>query len=167
MPAVLVYLAAIAAANLLAAQIGPSVTIASAFVLIGFDFSCRDYLQARWEGRTLWLRMVALITAGGLISYVLNRDAAQIAVASTVAFVLSSSVDAVVFALIGKRVGRFLRWNGTNIIGAGIDSILFPTLAFGALMPAVVVGQYVAKVAGGLLWSLVLIHALPVRRSAA
>ena len=167
MRAVVAYLAAIAAANLLASWIGPSVTILSAFVLIGFDFSCRDYLQARWEGRTLWLRMLALITAGGVISYLLNRDAAQIAVASTVAFVLSSSLDAVVFALIGKRVGRFLRWNGTNLVGAGIDSVLFPTLAFGVLLPAVVIGQYVAKVAGGLIWSVVLIHALPVRRSAA
>ena len=167
MVAVALYLAAIAAANLLAAQLGPNVTVATAFLLIGFDFSCRDYLQARWEGRTLWLRMLVLIAAGGLISWFLNRDAAQIAVASTVAFVLSSSVDAVVFALIGKRVGRLLRWNGTNLVGAGIDSVLFPTLAFGALLPAVVIGQYVAKVAGGLLWSVVLIHALPVRRSAA
>ena len=108
--------------------------------------------------------MLILIGAGGLLSYVLNRDAAQIALASTVAFVLSSSVDAVVFALL-PRVGRFLRWNGTNLVGAAIDSLLFPTLAFGALIPAVVVGQYVAKVFGGVLWSLVLIHAVPVRRS--
>jgi queuosine precursor transporter len=161
--AVLAYLAAIAAANLLAAQLGPSATVATAFLLIGFDFSCRDYLQARWEGGRLWLRMFALIAVGGLISWFLNAGSAQIAVASTVAFVLASSLDAMVFALIGKRVRRFLRWNGTNLVGAGIDSILFPTLAFGAILPAVVVGQYVAKVAGGLLWSVVLIRALPLR----
>lgn len=164
MTAVVAYLAAIAAANMLAATYGPSITIVVAFTLIGFDFSCRDYLQARWEGRQLWLRMVLLIAAGGLISYALNRDAAQIAVASTVSFVLASTIDAVVFALIGHRVGRFLRWNGTNLVGAAIDSVLFPTLAFGALLPAVVIGQYVAKVAGGLLWSVVLIRALPLRR---
>ena len=165
MIAVTAYLAAIAAANLLAAQFGPSITVVVAFVLIGFDFSCRDYLQAKWEGRQLWLRMLLLITAGGAISYLLNRDAAQIAVASTVAFVLSSGIDAIVFALIGKKVGRFLRWNGTNLVGAGIDSVLFPTIAFGSLLPAIVIGQYVAKVVGGLIWSLVLIRALPQRRS--
>ena len=170
MISVVAYLAAIAAANLLAATYGPSITIATAFVLIGFDFTCRDYLQARWEGRTLWLRMLALIAAGGLISWLVNRDAAQIAVASTASFVLASGVDAVVFALIGKRVHRLYRWNGTNLVGAGIDSLLFPTLAFGALIPAVVVGQYAAKVVGGLVWSLLIVggnRALSVRRRAA
>lgn len=161
------YLAAIAAANLVATAFGPGATVATAFVLIGFDFTCRDYLQQTWEGGALWVKMLALITAGGLISWLVNRDTAQIAVASTVAFVLSSSIDAAVFALIGRRVGRMVRWNGTNLVGAGIDSLLFPTLAFGSLIPAVVVGQYVAKVAGGLVWSVVITRAVPVRRQAA
>ncbi len=167
MIAVAAYLVAIAAANLLAATYGPSVTVVTAFVLIGFDFTCRDYLQGNWEsGRGLWLRMFALIATGGLISYVINRDAAQIALASTVSFVLASGVDAIVFALVGRRVHRLYRWNGTNLVGAGIDSLLFPTLAFGTLIPAVVIGQYLAKVAGGLVWSVVLIRAVPVRREA-
>jgi queuosine precursor transporter len=167
--AVIAYLAAIAVANLLAVTYGPSVTVITAFVLIGFDFTCRDWLQARWEGRTLWLRMLALIAAGGAISWLVNRDAAPIAVASTVSFVVAGSIDAVVFALIGRRVHRLYRWNGTNLVGAGVDSLLFPTLAFGALIPAVVIGQYAAKVAGGLLWSLLIVggmRALPVRRGA-
>lgn len=166
MTAVGFYLAAIASANLLAATFGPNVTIVVAFSLIGFDFSCRDYLQQRWEGRSLWLRMLGLIAAGGFISYAINASAAQIAVASTVSFTLASSIDAVAFAFIGRRVGRFMRWNGTNLVGAGIDSVLFPTLAFGVLLPPIVLAQYAAKVAGGLLWSVVLIRALPVRRPA-
>jgi len=34
-----------------------------------------------------------------------------------------------------------------------VDSLIFPTLAFGALMPHIVAMQFVAKVAGGALWS--------------
>lgn len=169
MIAVAAYLAAVAAANLIAAAYGPSATVATAFVLIGFDFTCRDYLQQRWEGPGLWWRMLGLIAAGGAISWAVNADAARIALASTVSFVLAGSIDAVVFALIGRRVHRLYRWNGTNLVGAGIDSLLFPTLAFGALIPAVVLGQYAAKVLGGLVWSLVIVgggRALPVRREA-
>lgn len=155
------YLAAIVAANLTISALGPPAAIPVAFLLIGFDFSARDALQARWEGGALWPRMVALIAVGGALSYLVNASAAQIAVASTVSFVVASAIDAVVFALIGRKVGRFLRWNGTNLVGAGIDSLLFPTLAFGSLLPAIVLGQYAAKVAGGVIWSLALIRLTP------
>jgi len=39
-----------------------------------------------------------------------------------------------------------------------VDSLLFPTLAFGAVMPAIIAGQFFAKVAGGFFWSLILHH---------
>jgi uncharacterized PurR-regulated membrane protein YhhQ (DUF165 family) len=45
------------------------------------------------------------------------------------------------------------RANGSNMTGAAVDSLLFPTIAFGALMPHIVVMQFVAKVAGGALWA--------------
>jgi hypothetical protein len=34
-----------------------------------------------------------------------------------------------------------------------VDSLLFPTIAFGALMPHIVAMQFVAKVAGGAVWT--------------
>jgi hypothetical protein len=37
-----------------------------------------------------------------------------------------------------------------------VDSVLFPTIAFGAFLPAIVLGQFVAKVAGGAVWSWIL-----------
>ena len=162
---VALYLAAITAANLAVAAFGPSVTIINAFVLIAFDLTARDYLHDRWEGRGLWLRMAALIAAGGFISYALNAAAAQIAIASFVAFVVAGLLDAVVYHfLVDHR--RLLRVNGSNIVGAAADSLIFPTLAFGALLWPIVIGQFVAKVAGGFIWSLVL-DAVSVRRSAA
>ena len=151
---VAMYLAAIVAANLSVAMFGPSVTIVNAFLLIGFDLTARDRLHEAWEGRSLPVRMALLIATGGAMSYLLNAGAGQIAVASTVAFAASATLDAVVYALLGER-GRLLRINGSNVVGAAADSLIFPTLAFGSLMPAIVIGQFVAKVAGGFLWSLV------------
>lgn len=152
---VLIYLAAIVAANLSVAAFGPSVTVVNAFLLIGLDLTTRDRLHDAWKGRGLWPRMALLVATGGAISYVLNRDAGQIALASTVAFCVSASLDAAAYALL-EDSPRQVRVNGSNIVSAGADSLLFPTIAFGGFLPLVVIGQFAAKVAGGFIWSLIL-----------
>lgn len=152
---VLLYLMAIVAANLSVAALGPSVTIVNAFLLIGLDLTLRDRLHDSWKGRGLLPRMAGLIAVGGAISYVLNVNAGPIALASTVAFAVSASLDALAYSLL-EPYRRFVRVNGSNVVGAAADSLLFPTLAFGSLLPAIVLGQFAAKVAGGLLWSLLL-----------
>lgn len=162
-PTVALYLVAIVAANLSVAAFGPSVTVVNAFLFIGLDLTLRDRLHDAWEGRGLVIRMALLIAAGGAISYLLNRDAGPIALASTVAFAVAAALDGTVYGLLGDR-GRLLRINGSNVVGAAADSLIFPTLAFGSLIPAIVIGQFVAKVAGGFVWSVVL--AVPVRRRA-
>lgn len=161
---VALYLIAIVAANLSVATFGPSISVFNALLFIGLDLTARDRLHDAWSGRGLSLRMAVLIATGGAISYLLNRDAAQIAVASSVAFVGAAVLDGIVYALLGDRA-RLVRVNGSNVVSAAADSLLFPTIAFGAVLPAVVLGQFAAKVAGGFLWSLIL--ALPVRRQAA
>ena len=47
-------------------------------------------------------------------------------------------------------------WAGSNVFGALVDSLVFPTIAFGGFLPWITLGQFAAKVAGGFLWSLVL-----------
>jgi len=148
-----VYLGAIVAANLTVAAFGPSVTIVNAFFLIGLDLTTRDELHERWHGKAA--PMLALIATGGLLSWLLNRDAGQIAVASTIAFLAASVVDWSIYAALGDRA-RWLRVNGSNVGGAAVDSILFPTLAFGGFLPLVTVGQFAAKVIGGAFWYVVL-----------
>jgi uncharacterized PurR-regulated membrane protein YhhQ (DUF165 family) len=64
-------------------------------------------------------------------------------------------VDAVIYSLLGKYP-RWLRINGSNVPSAAVDSILFPTLAFGSFLPLVTLGQFAAKVAGGFVWSIAL-----------
>jgi uncharacterized PurR-regulated membrane protein YhhQ (DUF165 family) len=145
--AIAIYAIAMTLANLSVAAFGPSVTPINAFVLIGLDLALRDWLHVRLK---VW-QMGGLIIATGLITYVLNPSAGQIAIASAVAFTAAAVVDWGTFT---RLKGSWLfRANGSNIAGAAVDSILFPTIAFGALMPHIVVAQFLAKVAGGAVWA--------------
>ena len=142
-------------ANLAVAQWGPVVMPFIAFALIGLDLALRDWLHFRMKA---W-QMGALIAATGLLTFVLNPAAQQIAVASSVSFLAASLIDWSVFA---KLPGSwFKRSNGSNIAGAAVDSLLFPTLAFGALMPQIVLAQFVAKVVGGAVWAFALSRTRP------
>lgn len=153
--AVLIYVCAIAAANLSIAAFGPWVSPINALILIGLDLALRDKLHDRWRGPLLWPRMAALIVAAGVASYLLNPAAGRIAVASMIAFVASGIADAVTYhALRGQSWPR--RSNGSNVSGAAVDSLLFPAIAFGAWMPGIVAAQMAAKVVGGAAWTWVL-----------
>lgn len=152
---ILLYLAAIVAANLLVAAFGPSVAILNAFLFIGLDLTVRDVLHDRWHRRHLVLKMGALIAAGGALSWALNADAGPIAVASTVAFTAAAVADGAIYHLM-RRYPFLTRANTSNLGGAAVDSVVFTTLAFGGFMPLVVAGQFAAKVAGGFVWSLIL-----------
>lgn len=153
---VILYLAAIIAANLTIAMFGPAVSILNAFLFIGLDLTARDKLHEAWRGRHLWLKMTALIAAGSILSWLLNRNAGPIAIASFVAFASAAAVDAIVYQWLGGYP-RWLRVNGSNVPSAAVDSLIFPALAFGwPLLWPIVAGQFLAKIAGGFIWSLVL-----------
>jgi queuosine precursor transporter len=154
------YLAAITAANLVSARFGPAASIFNAFVFIGFDLTCRDMLHEAWERKHIVIKMGALIAAGSAISYGINRDAGTIAIASMVAFAVSASIDAFIYALL-KGQARMLRINGSNVASALTDSVIFPTLAFGGFLPLVTLGQFVAKVIGGFIWSRIICRRMP------
>jgi uncharacterized PurR-regulated membrane protein YhhQ (DUF165 family) len=147
------YLAAIVLANLSVAMFGPGVAIINAFLFIGLDLTARDQLHEAWRGRNLLPKMVALIAAGSLLSWLLNRNAGPIALASFVAFAAAATVDAIIYHLMGQYP-RWLRINGSNIPSALVDSLIFPTLAFGSFLWPIVLGQFAAKTLGGFLWSL-------------
>ena len=148
--AIAAYAIAMTLANLSIATWGPWVSPINAFVLIGLDLALRDWLHVRLRPG----QMGALIASAGLLTYVLNPAAGAIAVASSVSFTAAALADWAVFARLTGSWAR--RANGSNVAGAAVDSLLFPTLAFGALMPDVVAAQFVAKVLGGALWTAVL-----------
>lgn len=152
---VLIYISALVFANLLVAHFGPWFSPINSFVLIGLDLSLRDHLHDKWRGNYLALRMGGLIAAAGALSYLLNPAAGMIAIASVTAFTAAMLVDAVVYqTLIRKR--WVVRANGSNASGAAVDSVVFPTVAFGGFMPEIVLLQFMAKTAGGALWAFVL-----------
>ena len=129
--------------------------IVNAFLFIGLDLTTRDALHEAWAGRWLWPRMLTLIVSGGLIAYALGGDP-RISLASCLAFTGAGVADALAYAALGGRA-RLARVNGSNVAGAAVDSLLFPLLAFGLpLLWPIVLGQFTAKVAGGLVWSLAL-----------
>jgi queuosine precursor transporter len=152
---IILYLVAIVAANLTVAMWGPSMTIVNAFLFIGLDLTSRDNLHDAWHGRGLWWKMALLIGAGSALSWAINRDAGQIALASFVAFAAAGVVDAIAYHFLRNREWM-IRVNGSNVLSAAVDSLVFPTIAFGALLPTIVIGQFVAKVAGGAVWSWIL-----------
>ena len=152
--AILIYAAAMTLANLSIAHFGPWISPLNAFVLIGLDLALRDWLHVRLKA---W-QMGALIASTGLLTYALNPAAGMIAVASACAFSAAALVDWATFARL--RGSWLFRANGSNVAGAAVDSLIFPTLAFGALMPQIVLLQFVAKVAGGAIWVALLARTL-------
>lgn len=149
--AVLLYLAAIVAANLIVTEHGPSVAAYTAFALIGLDLVLRDYLHDLWGGRIP--PILLLIVAGSVISYLLNQDAARVAMASAVAFAAAFTVDWLVYDRLHRRPW-LERSNWSNVAGGAVDSIVFLPLAFGGWPWQAMFALFTAKVAGGVIVSL-------------
>lgn len=155
---IVLYLLAIVLANLSVARFGPSVAVVNAFLFIGLDLTARDALHERWKHNHLTRNMAILIATGSILSWFLNRDAGRIALASFAAFALATSADTVIYSLLHHRV-KFVRINGSNVVSAAVDSIAFPALAFGfPLLLGVMIGQFIAKVAGGFIWSVIICY---------
>lgn len=152
---VILYLGAVVLANLTVTYFGPASAIVVAFLFIGLDLTARDHLHDAWHGQGLVWKMAALIAAGSLLSWLLNQDSRPVAIASFVAFASAATVDAVVYHFL-RRYPRWLRINGSNVPSAAVDSLVFPVLAFGGFPWTIILGQFLAKTAGGFLWSLVL-----------
>lgn len=150
-----IYIVALIAANLLVAWFGPWFSLINAFILIGLDFSLRDKIHDLWEGNNLPLKMGGLISTASIISYGLNPATGMIAFASLAAFTLSMVADSFAYYYL-KDYKHSVRVNGSNIAGSAIDSLIFPTIAFGGLMPEIVALQFLAKVFGGFIWSKIL-----------
>jgi queuosine precursor transporter len=156
MVVVLVFLAAVVGANLTIAAFGPAAVIPVALTFVALDLVARDGLHELWKGNRLPLRMGVVIAAGGLLSAGLNIDAARIAAALCLAFTAAQTVNGLGYWA-QDRWPRLLKINASNVPAALVDSVGFLSVAFGAFMAALILGQVAAKVAGGLLWSAVLV----------
>lgn len=149
-----VWLAAITAANLSSAHWGPEASVYNAFALIGLTLVIRDRLHDIWREHRV-PKMAALIVTGSVLAWLVVPDAGRIGLASGIAFLCSETVDALVYGLV-HRWPWLERSNTSNFFGAAVDSLVFPTLAFGGLLWSITVGQFTAKVAGALLFTLLI-----------
>lgn len=165
---VILYLVAIVAANLLIALFGPAVSVINAFVFVSLDLTSRDALHDRWRGQHLIRNMALLIGGGSVLSFALAMllpstfppdVVARVAIASFAAFGVAGLVDALMYQyLFSRGKGRLFRMNGSNVVSAAVDSIVFPTLAFGfPLLWPIMLGQFAAKTLGGAVWSVILV----------
>jgi queuosine precursor transporter len=153
-----VYVVAMVSANLLVWWLGPWFAPINSFFLIGLDLTLRDVMQERFTRAQL----AGIIVIGGLITWAVNPAAQWIAIASATAFILAALADWAVYSVL-RRQRWIVRSNGSNIVGAAVDSIVFPTLAFGAFLPAIIALQFLAKVGGGAVWSLLLTPLMRLR----
>lgn len=166
---VILYLTAIVAANLTVAAFGPSVVIINSLLFIALDLTARDKLHEAWRGQRLWTNMAMLIAGGSLLSWILNRNVAPVALASFCAFALSGASDALVYHLLHSR-SQLVRINGSNVVSGLVDSVVFLSLLAAlaglpwASVPVLAAGQWLVKTIGGALWSVVLIQA-PAHRA--
>jgi hypothetical protein len=148
------YLGAIIVANLLVGKYGSMVVIPIGFLLVGFDITTRDTLHELWVTKR-WLKMGVLISIGSLLSWLLNKNIALIAIASLAAFASSSIVDTITYSLLHKK-DYLIKVNGSNLFSSFTDSIIFITIAFGNFLPLLIIAQFSAKFIGGFMWSLLL-----------
>jgi hypothetical protein len=146
-----IFVVALVVANLLVTCLGPVSAPFIAFGLIGLELTLRDRLHDRY-GAGLSL---ALVVLAGAVSWMLVPGSGRIAAASFVAFVAAGWTDTGAYAAL-HRHSRAMRVNGSNVASAAVDSLIFPTIAFGGFMPEIVALQFAAKVGGGWIWFLLL-----------
>jgi uncharacterized PurR-regulated membrane protein YhhQ (DUF165 family) len=139
---VVVFAAAVAAANALTARygfipVGLGLTATAGTYAAGFCLLARDWVHDT-AGRAA---VLAAIGVAGIASAVMAGP--RLAIASAIAFVLSELADLLVYQPLRRR-GWLRAVVASNAVGAPIDTVLFLALA-GFPIWAAVPGQLLAK----------------------
>lgn len=152
---IILYLLSIVLANLTVAKWGIGMAYFNAFVFISLDLTSRDKLHEAWHNKGLLWKMTLLIASGSFLSWLLNKDAGQIAVASFVAFACASVADTITYHFLREK-HQLLKINGSNVVSSLVDSVVFPTIAFGGVNIMSTIILFLSKIVGGFFWSLLL-----------
>lgn len=145
-----IYIIALILANTLVYLLGPWFSVINSFVLIGLDLTLRDKIHEQWGNDKV--KLGGLIGIASIVSYFVNPASGMIALASFVAFASAMLVDTLVYQKMINKDWN-VKTNASNIAGAAVDSIVFPTIAFGAIMIEIMLIQFIAKIVGGFVWS--------------
>ena len=146
----LVYVLVIVIANLSTTYFGLWITPLNAFFLIGAELVLRDVMHESLSK----IRMLSIVVIAGIISFLINADSKNIAIASFLAIVVSCLVDYYVYS---KTKGTWIkRSNNSNFFRGFTDALIFPLVAFGVFNTYVFILQWMAKFIGGFIWALIL-----------
>lgn len=144
------YILVIILANLSTTYFGIWITPFNAFFLIGVELVLRDVMHESLSKSS----MLSIVVIAGVISFIINAESKNIAIASFVAIVVSCFVDYYVYS---KTKGKWTkRSNTSNFFSGFTDSLIFPLIAFGFFNPYIFTLQWLAKFVGGFIWTLLL-----------
>jgi len=120
---------------------------------IGITFSLRDFVQKEF-GHKVWYFMISSAIITALLSFILSDlpiSPWKVALASSVAFIVSEFIDWLVYTISKKDIT--FRIVVSNLFSTPIDSILFVGIAFGTFnfFEPPVYGQAIVKYLSGLL----------------
>lgn len=147
----LLFLAALVAANLIVNHFGSYGLLFSSALLIPFDFVCRCIIHERYKGTRLLAVLSALTIAASILTYIVNTQAKSVAIASVCGFI-AAQLAAGIFYQCFKSKSYFVKVNGSDLVAIVFDSLLFQFIAFGTIIPTITAGQVCIKLAGGLVW---------------
>jgi queuosine precursor transporter len=112
-------------------------TVPVGAVCAGAALGIRDHVHEAFGPRGV----AAAIGCGTGLSWLLGSPA--VAAASALAFLLSETTDAYIYARLTRRRRRALAMIGSNAAGLVVDSVVFVPLAFGTWAP--ITGQVAGK----------------------
>lgn len=152
---IILYLAAIVAANVLTAKFAP-INLGWALVpvgtlLVGASFILRDLVQDQVGRRATYKWIALAMLVSGVISYLLG-DTLLIMVASAASFIISESTDTEIYSRL--KASRAKRILVSGAVGGTLDSAVFVLIGLSPLgsnmlpweaVPAAILGQVVVK----------------------
>ncbi len=146
-----IYLLAFVLSNFIVLWFGSVGLIFTALFLIPFDFVMRCIFHETWKGFELILKMIILVLLAGFITYAINYQTKEIAIASIIGF-SGSQIVAGAFYQLSIKKNYFIKVNGSDAIGILFDSIAFQLFAFGIVDWKILLSQFTLKILGGLFW---------------
>jgi queuosine precursor transporter len=152
-----VYLMAFVLANFIVIWFGEVGLIFTALFLIPFDFVMRCLFHEQWKGIELFLKLGSLVGIASILTYVINNDAKNIALASTFGFISAQMLASVFYQTYIKKSFLF-KVNGSDALGVIADSIVFQVIAFGSISTSITLSQVALKIVGGVFWYYLIFH---------
>lgn len=145
------YLIAFVLSNLIVLWYGRTGLLVTAMFLIPFDFVMRCTFHEQWKGPELLLKLGTLVAVAGCISFLINVEAKNIAVASVAGFFVAQLFSGIFYQCFINK-SYFIKVNGSDAVGILADSIVFQILAFSSLDLLTTSTQFTLKIVGGLFW---------------